>query len=178
MQWLLRPKRNNYWSRKLQLTLKEPEGLLQSKQNKTKKHTILTNTHLDEDPQTFGKPRKVLGETICTIPKVNGQLWFRPLKRTKTMDLLGKSQHVTQVRAGRGSFVVPIGSPKKIFNWSSVESCPRRGYSSHFMGRNSHKASDELWVTCSGVSLPDRWLYPPRYGIYLELVISLTKLVW
>ena len=57
------------------------------------------------------------------------------------------------VETGKSGFVVPVGSFKNIFNWSAVECCQRCGYSFHFMGRNSHKASDELRITCRGVAI-------------------------
>ena len=44
-------------------------------------------------------------------------------------------------------------------------------------GRNPHEASDKLRITCRGIGLPNSWLDPSWYWIWLEFVISQTKLV-
>ena len=70
-----------------------------------KKHNF-THTHLAEDPKKFTNSEKSGGKQYAQFQKSMANCGLGHWKGTETMDLLGKSRHVTQVKAGKGGFVV------------------------------------------------------------------------
>ena len=73
-----------------------------TRENKTRqkmKNTqIYINTHSAENLKTIYKPRKVWAQTICKIPKVNGQLAFGPLKGDRDE---GSARKIPTCHAGK-----------------------------------------------------------------------------
>lgn len=72
------------------------------------------------------------------------KLWFWPLKGNQDDGSARKIRHVMQVKAGRGGFVVPVGSLKISSTRAELKDAQDVATALTSWAENFHKTSDEL----------------------------------